>query len=150
MDAECVLSCIYIPMFVSLFKPIFQYYTVYCVLGGISLIVLFVPLLQYSPFNAKNPYLSSIHVIRELHTGGERSCMHVELDITDSKLRYNSGDHVAIFPVNNPVLVDRIGELLQVDLDTVITLTNMEGKIIVEPECHQHTTMHTTSQQLRH
>lgn len=57
--------------------------------------------------------------------------MHVELDITGSKLRYTSGDHVAIFPVNNPLLVDRIGELLQADLDAVVTLSNMDGKTIL-------------------
>lgn len=54
--------------------------------------------------------------------------MHVEMDITGSKLSYTAGDHVAIFPQNNLQLVKRIGELLETDLDTVITLTNMDGR----------------------
>ncbi len=82
----------------------------------------------HRPYNAKNPYLSTIQVIRELHHGGERSCMHVELDITGSKLNYVAGDHVALFPINNPKHVERIGELLQTDLDAVVTLTNVDGK----------------------
>lgn len=52
--------------------------------------------------------------------------MHIELDISGSKLSYVAGDHVAIFPVNNPQLVGRIGELLQTDLDATITLTNTD------------------------
>lgn len=54
--------------------------------------------------------------------------MHIEMDISGSKLSYVAGDHVAIFPVNNPRLVERIGELLQTDLDAVITLTNIDRK----------------------
>ena len=54
--------------------------------------------------------------------------MHVEMDISGSKLSYLAGDHVAVFPVNNPTLVERVGELLDTDLDTVITLTNVDGK----------------------
>ena len=54
--------------------------------------------------------------------------MHIEMDITGSKLSYLTGDHVAIFPINNSQLVDRIGELLQTDLDTVISLTNVDGE----------------------
>lgn len=54
--------------------------------------------------------------------------MHVEMDISGSKLSYVAGDHVAIFPINNPQMVERIGKLLQTDLDTIITLTNLDGE----------------------
>jgi len=54
--------------------------------------------------------------------------MHVEMDITGSKLSYVTGDHVAIFPVNNSQLVQRIGELLNANLDTVFSLTNVDGR----------------------
>lgn len=56
--------------------------------------------------------------------------MHVELDISGSKLSYIAGDHVAIFPVNDAQLVERVGELLQVDLHTVITLANIDCKLV--------------------
>ena len=48
--------------------------------------------------------------------------MHLELDISGSRIRYDAGDHVAIYPKNDSVLVDRIGELLAIDLDTVFTM----------------------------
>ncbi|CAI7993043.1 NADPH--cytochrome P450 reductase [Geodia barretti] len=81
---------------------------------------------QKPPFNSKNPFLAPIRVIRELHKGGERSCMHVELDIAGSRLNYVAGDHLALFPSNDPRLVDRVGELLGVDLDTVFSLTSTD------------------------
>ncbi|XP_071790461.1 NADPH--cytochrome P450 reductase-like isoform X2 [Asterias amurensis] len=82
---------------------------------------------QKRPFDAKNPYLSPVIVNRELHKGGERSCMHIEFDISDSKIRYEAGDHVAVFPTNDPVLVDRIAELIGgEDMDTVMSLNNVD------------------------
>ncbi len=41
--------------------------------------------------------------------------------------RYESGDHVAVYPINDSVIVNRIGDLLDVDLDTVISLNNLDG-----------------------
>jgi FAD binding domain. len=32
-----------------------------------------------------------------------------------------------VYPINNEELVKKLGELLNVDLDTVITLTNTDG-----------------------
>jgi NADPH-ferrihemoprotein reductase len=43
-------------------------------------------------------------------------------------IRYEAGDHVAVFPSNDEVLVNRIGELLNVNLDEVISLVNVDGK----------------------
>lgn len=45
----------------------------------------------YRPYDAKNPFLAQIVVNKELHKGGDRSCIHVELDISDSKMRYEAG-----------------------------------------------------------
>lgn len=42
--------------------------------------------------------------------------------------RYEAGDHVAVYPTNDSALVEKFGEILNVDLDTVITLTNVDGK----------------------
>lgn len=52
--------------------------------------------------------------------------MHIELDIDHSKLKYETGDHVGIYPTNNDDLVNRIGELLNADLDTVFKLSNVD------------------------
>ena len=40
------------------------------------------------PYDVKNPYLAPLTVNRELHKGGDRSCMHIELDISESKIRW--------------------------------------------------------------
>ena len=81
---------------------------------------------QRPPFDAKNPYLAPIKVNRELHKHGDRSCMHIEFDIEGSKMRYDTGDHLAVYPVNDTELVNKIGKLLEMDLDTIITLTNTD------------------------
>ncbi|XP_044733149.1 NADPH--cytochrome P450 reductase isoform X2 [Chrysoperla carnea] len=81
---------------------------------------------QRPPFDAKNPYLAPIVVNRELHKGGGRSCMHIEFDIEGSKIRYESGDHLAVYPVNDTELVNKIGKMCNADLDTIFTLTNTD------------------------
>jgi sulfite reductase alpha subunit-like flavoprotein len=42
-----------------------------------------------------------------------------------ARIRYDAGDHVAIYPTNNTELVERIGQLLNLDLDTVFTMKNL-------------------------
>jgi len=81
---------------------------------------------QRPPFDAKNPFLANIKVNRELHKTGDRQCMHIEFDIEGSKMRYDAGDHLALYPVNNTELVNKLGKLLDADLDTAITLTNTD------------------------
>ncbi|XP_044585707.1 NADPH--cytochrome P450 reductase isoform X1 [Cotesia glomerata] len=82
---------------------------------------------QRPPFDAKNPYLAAVKVNHELHgPTSERSCMHIEFDIEGSKMRYDAGDHVAVYPVNDNELVEKIGKICEVDLDTVIILTNTD------------------------
>ena len=82
---------------------------------------------QRPPFDVKNPYLSEIKINRNLHSDkSDRYCMHIELDIKDSRIRYDAGDHVAVYPTNNVDLVNRLGELLDVDLDTVFTMITLD------------------------
>lgn len=54
--------------------------------------------------------------------------MHIEFNIEGSKMRYETGDHLAVYPVNSTELVKKIGEQCDADLDTIITLTNTDGK----------------------
>ncbi|ERL91636.1 NADPH--cytochrome P450 reductase isoform X2 [Dendroctonus ponderosae] len=81
---------------------------------------------QRPPYDAKNPYLSKILINRELFKGGERHCMHLEFDIEDSKMRYESGDHLAVYPINNTELVEKIGKLCEKSLDTIFSLINTD------------------------
>jgi NADPH-ferrihemoprotein reductase len=79
---------------------------------------------QRRPFNQKNPYLAEIKANRELYgNGSERSCLHIELDIASSGMRYHAGDHVAVFATNNAELVERIGKRIDTDLDTIFTFS---------------------------
>ena len=81
---------------------------------------------QRPPYYAKNPYLANIAVNRELHKGGDRSCMHIEIDLGDSGLKYEAGDHVGIYASNDLELVEKLGKLTNVDLDEVISLDNVD------------------------
>ncbi|XP_059054376.1 NADPH--cytochrome P450 reductase isoform X2 [Achroia grisella] len=81
---------------------------------------------QRPPYDAKNPFLAQIKVNRELHKAGDRSCLHVEFDISDSKMRYEAGDHVAVYPINDSTLVERIGELTNSDLNEIFSLINTD------------------------
>ena len=81
---------------------------------------------QRPPYDAKNPYLAPISVNRELHSTGDRSCMHIELDIAKSGIRYEAGDHVAIYPTNDQEMVEQMGKMLGVDLDTVMSMVNTD------------------------
>jgi len=71
--------------------------------------------------------MAPVIVNKELTKGGDRSVMHIELDITGSKIRYEAGDHVAIYPINDSELVEGIGKRLGVDLDVVFSLDNIDG-----------------------
>lgn len=81
---------------------------------------------QKPPFDAKNPFLATVTNNRKLNKGGSRHLMHLELDISGAKLRYDAGDHVAVYPTNDAALVSRLGEVLGVDLHTVISLNNLD------------------------
>ena len=81
----------------------------------------------FSPFDQKNPYLSKIVQHQELHaSASERSCRHIEFNIEGSRIRYEAGDHLAVFPTNDSELVQKLGKLLDADLNTVFKLINTD------------------------
>merc|ERR1719285_644247 len=82
---------------------------------------------QRPPFDVKNPFMAPITVNRNLHgSNSGRVGLHLELDITGSRIRYDAGDHVAVYPINNTDLVNSIGSLLNIDMDQVFTMTNVD------------------------
>jgi len=86
---------------------------------------------QRPPFDMKNPYMAPVNVNRNLQSeDSDRYCMHIELGLGESRIRYEAGDHVAIYPTNDEKLVNRIGELLNIDLDTVFTMKALEEDAI--------------------
>ncbi|KNC78985.1 hypothetical protein SARC_08600 [Sphaeroforma arctica JP610] len=77
--------------------------------------------------DSKNPQMVRVKVNRELYKDKTRSCRHVELDISGTKIKYYAGDHVGIYPTNNTDLVLEMGRLLQVNLDAVLKLEPTEA-----------------------
>lgn len=63
--------------------------------------------LNKGPFGHNHPYLSQISYAKELFNSKERSCVHAEFDISESNLRYSTGDHLAIWPSNANENVDK-------------------------------------------
>lgn len=47
-----------------------------------------------------------------------------------NELRYEAGDHVAVYPQNDTEQVELIGKILSVDLDEVFALQNVDGRFI--------------------
>ncbi|KAF2360617.1 NADPH-cytochrome P450 reductase [Trinorchestia longiramus] len=94
--------------------------------GEITRLKAHLPEKQRPPFDVKNPFMSQILVNRELHKGGNRNCLHIELDITDSKIRYDAGDHVAVYPCNNSDLVEGLCSMMGKDPEKVFLLTNLD------------------------
>ncbi|CCG81241.1 putative NADPH cytochrome P450 reductase [Taphrina deformans PYCC 5710] len=60
------------------------------------------------PFNANNPYFGPIASSKELFQTRDRNCLHLEIDLAGSGLKYKTGDHVAVWPTNPDQEVDRL------------------------------------------
>ena len=41
--------------------------------------------------------------------------------------RYEAGDHAGVFPTNDSTLVEKVGKLLEADLNVVFKLINTDG-----------------------
>lgn len=52
------------------------------------------------PFIAQNLLRAQVVEAKELFNSSERSCLHVEFDLGESTLTYDTGDHLAVWPVN--------------------------------------------------
>ncbi|VBB28970.1 unnamed protein product [Acanthocheilonema viteae] len=82
---------------------------------------------QRPPFNQKNPFIATVSVNHELHgISSDRSCRHIEFIINEARMRYEVGDHLGVFPTNDPVLVEELGRLLDVDMDLRFSLVNLD------------------------
>ena len=56
--------------------------------------------------------------------------------------RYDAGDHLGVYPVNDPDLVEAIGQRLGADLDEVFTLTNVDGKLLLKQQLSELSCLH--------
>ena len=59
-------------------------------------------------YSRKNPFPGKLLVNRRLNLGSEKDTRHFEIAIEGSGLRYEVGDSMAVYPTNDPELVDAI------------------------------------------
>jgi len=106
----------------------------------------------YRVVDVKNPRLCRVADRRELHApGSDRSCLHVELEIPETMMyvpcggellyiyaharltpsrnmcSYEAGDHIGIFAPNSTRLVEQAAKLLNVNLDSVVSVIPVAG-----------------------
>ena len=74
------------------------------------------------PYNSHNPYIAPIVQSEEIFTSQERNCLHLEVDISGSTLSYQTGDHIAVWPTNAGLEVDRFID--------IVGLRNKRSKVI--------------------
>ncbi|KAL5111098.1 hypothetical protein TcWFU_000120 [Taenia crassiceps] len=72
------------------------------------------------PFSPANPFLATVIANTELLNCTDRSCRFLELNISNSSIRYAPGDRLAILPQNSKDLVERLCAILQVDSEQYI------------------------------
>lgn len=79
-------------------------------------------------YDAKRPYNAAV-TSRELFKGGDRHCLHMEIDISDTNLTYQTGDHVAIWPTNNEIEVERLATVLGLKdkLDVIVRIQALDS-----------------------
>lgn len=53
------------------------------------------------PYDHGHPYVAPISFSKELFNSSERSCIHAEFDLSQTNLRYSTGDHLAVWPSNS-------------------------------------------------
>lgn len=86
--------------------------------------------------DVKNPHPCKVIENRELHTPkSDRSCMHLELELAP-KMKYEPGDHLGIYAPNDPEEVQRLADILDLNLSRFISLhpqDNPKGRPVLGP-----------------
>ncbi|GAB4821850.1 hypothetical protein N2152v2_008896 [Parachlorella kessleri] len=82
-----------------------------------------------------SPFLARITAVKELHgRGSDRSCVHVEVDVSGSDIAYEAGDHVAVFAENSASVVEAAAKLLGLPLSHCFQLVQPLGNPHCLPE----------------
>ena len=95
-------------------------------------------LVNGSGVGVHSPYLATVSAVRELHgKESDRSCVHVEVDISGSKASYIAGDHIGVYPENAPEIVAEAARLLGHPLNKCFRMEIVgENEDLNEPPVH--------------
>ena len=85
-----------------------------------------------SPYTRKNPFPSRVLVNQRLNPGSAKETRHFELDLTDSGLSFEPGDSMAIYPTNDPALVEEIVQAIKATGDEMVPIGKDEQATLRE------------------
>jgi sulfite reductase (NADPH) flavoprotein alpha-component len=80
-----------------------------------------------SPYTRSNPFPGKLVVNRRLSgPESEKDTRHFEIDLTGWGLRYEVGDSIAVYPTNDPALVEEIIHLLGASGDEIVPVAKSQ------------------------
>ncbi len=89
--------------------------------------------LSLGPFDHAHPYLAPISFSKELFNSKDRSCIHAEFDLSQTNLRYSTGDHLAVWPSNSNEKLQAFYKITNLNdqLDQVIDLKPLDSTVSI-------------------
>jgi sulfite reductase (NADPH) flavoprotein alpha-component len=79
-----------------------------------------------SPYTRQNPFPGRLLVNRRLNPGSQKDTRHFEVDLTGWGLTYTVGDSMAIYPSNDPELVEEIIKAIGATGDEIVPTSKTE------------------------
>jgi NADPH-ferrihemoprotein reductase len=87
--------------------------------------------LSLGPFDHAHPYLAQIAHTKELFKSEDRSCIHAEFDLSNTNLRYSTGDHLAVWPSNSNEKLEKFFKIVSLweDRESVIDVKALDSTV---------------------